>query len=329
MSRFRWSRYVPVAERREKTLCKMKKLKKQGMDIQPIEIENRKIANTFWGKAWCQHIESFSDYENRLPRGRTYVRNGSVCHLAIEKGKISAIVSGGSLYNINISIKPLPKNQWEAIKANCSGQIGSLLELLSGKLSDSVMKTVCHQQQGLFPKPNEISLSCDCPDWAIMCKHVAAVLYGVGARLDHAPDKLFLLRGVNHEELVDVSAAINDATRKGRAKRQRIDESALSDIFGIEVEVKNKSIIADVQEPSQLKKQNSLTEQQQQSSKSSFPAYLTGNILQKKRKSLGLTQVALASILGVSAARVSQWECKKQKRFYPKIITREKLQAIW
>ena len=319
MSYFRWPRYVPVAERRAKALRKIEKLKKQGQKIQPIHIENRKITTTFWGKAWCDHIESFSDYSNRLPRGRTYVRNGSVCHLAIEKGKISAIVSGGSLYNIGITIQPLPKNQWKAIKTKCSGQIGSLLELLSGKLSESVMHAVCHQQRGLFPTPNEINLSCSCPDWAVMCKHVAAVLYGVGARLDHAPEQLFLLRGVNHEELIDVSAAIMDATQK--AKRPRIDDAALSEIFGIEIETKNKHQT----KPSPSQKQ----ENPIPSTPLSFPIYLTGDAIKTKRKSLGLSQAALAQRIGVSRTRISQWEKKGQKKFYPRTITKKKLQEIW
>jgi uncharacterized Zn finger protein len=231
-----WGPYISVAERKAKALRKLEKLKKQGLRVLPVVIEKRMIAKTFWGKAWCEHMESFSDYENRLPRGRTYVRNGSVCHLAIEKGKVSAMVAGSHVYQIEITIKPLAKEKWQAIKKKCTGQIGSVLELLSGKLSDSVMNVVCNQQQGLFPNPKEINLGCSCPDWATMCKHVAAVLYGVAARLDHSPEQLFLLRGVNHEELIDVSTAISAATKKGKTKRKRIADSALADVFGIEIE---------------------------------------------------------------------------------------------
>jgi len=254
MSYFGWKPYVPVAKRRANALRKMEKLKKKGTSIQPIEIKARKVATTFWGKAWCDHIESFSDYDNRLPRGRTYVRNGSVCHLAIEPGRISAIVSGSSLYNIEITIQPLSPEQWVGIKKKCSGQIGSLIELLSGKLSDSVMSTVCHRQEGLFPTSKEINLSCSCPDWATMCKHVAAVLYGVAARLDHEPHQLFLLRGVNHEELVDVSAAISDVTQKGKAKRKRIDDSSLAEVFGIDMENKSET---EVKKPKSIQKKSS------------------------------------------------------------------------
>jgi len=230
-----WAPYVPVAERRRRAMRKMEALRKKGADIQPIQIEGRKIAKTFWGEAWCNHLESFSDYENRLPRGRTYVRNGSVCHLAISKGKIEAKVSGSKLYSLRIQIKTLPGKKWNAVKRQCSGQIGSLIELLRGSLSDSTMEVVTDRQNGLFPLPNEISLNCNCPDWAVMCKHVAAVLYGVGARLDTNPELLFKLRGVDHEELIDADAeaAVSAATNKGKSKRLNTDD--LSDVFGIDL----------------------------------------------------------------------------------------------
>jgi uncharacterized Zn finger protein len=228
--------YVPVAVRRQRAMKKMESLRKKGVDVQPIEIDGRKIAKTFWGEAWCDHLESFSDYANRLPRGRTYVRNGSVCHLAIDKGRIEAKVSGSQLYTVQIAIKTLAPKKWKEVKRRCTGQIGSLIELLQGNLSDQVMEVVTDRQNGLFPLPGEISLKCSCPDWATMCKHVAAVLYGVGARLDHKPELLFKLRGVDHEELIaaDAEAAVSAATTRGKTKRLAADD--LSDVFGIELE---------------------------------------------------------------------------------------------
>src|SRR5208282_4087671 len=170
-----WKPYVPVAQRRRQAEKKMEALRKKGANIQPVRIEGRKIAKTFWGEAWCDHLESFSDFANRLPRGRTYVRNGSVCHLEISEGKIEAKVSGSELYTIRIQIKTLPAKKWNDVKQRCTGQIGSLLELLQGNLSSQVMEVVSDRQNGLFPLPGEISLDCSCPDWAEMCKHVAAV----------------------------------------------------------------------------------------------------------------------------------------------------------
>ncbi len=231
-----WAPYVPVAERRRRAMRKMDALRKKGVDIQPVEIEGRKITRTFWGQAWCDHLESFSDFENRLPRGRTYVRNGSVCHLEIAKGTIEAKVAGSEIYEICIEVKTLPKKKWNGVKQRCAGQVGSLLELLRGNLSDNVMQVVTHRTDGLFPLPSEISLDCDCPDWATMCKHVAAALYGVGARLDHSPELLFLLRGVDHGELIDTDAeaAVSAATAGGRSKR--LDTADLSSVFGVDIE---------------------------------------------------------------------------------------------
>ncbi len=235
-SGYGWRPYVPVAQRRAQARRKMDSLRKKGVDIQPVEIEGRKIARTFWGEAWCDHLESFSDYENRLPRGRTYVRNGSVCHLEINKGEVLAKVAGSELYNLHIRIKTLPAKKWTAIRKRCAGQVGSLLELLQGKLSNHVMEVVTDRKDGLFPLPQEISLKCDCPDWAVMCKHVAAALYGVGARLDQQPELLFKLRGVDHEELIDADAeaAVSAATSRGKSKR--LADGELSDVFGIDLD---------------------------------------------------------------------------------------------
>ena len=235
MAWYNWKPYVPVAKRRQQAMRQMEALRKKGGDVQPIAIEGRKIAKTFWGEAWCDHLESFSDFENRLPRGRTYVRNGSVCHLAIKKGKVEAKVSGSDLYNIRVRIRTLRANKWGVVKRRCSGQIGSLLELLRGDLSDNIMQVVTDRQKGLFPLSGEISFDCDCPDWADMCKHVAAVLYGVGARLDQDPALLFRLRGVNHDELIDVDAqvAVPSAARRRGAKRIASDD--LGDVFGIDL----------------------------------------------------------------------------------------------
>jgi len=228
-----WSPYVPVARRRANALREMSALREKGRDIQPIQIEGRTIARSFWGKGWCDHLESFSDYENRLPRGRTYVRNGSVCHLRVQPGRIEAIVCGSELYNVSIRIKKLKPVTWESVKRRCSGRIGSMLELLQGRLSDQVMTVVTDRKLGLFPQPREIQLSCDCPDWAVMCKHVAAALYGVGSRLDNRPELLFLLRDVDAQELISTELAVPAAVAVG----DRLDDDQLGDIFDIDLDV--------------------------------------------------------------------------------------------
>lgn len=227
-----WGRYVPVAEKRAKALKKTAELKKKGKDIQPVEDVGRNIADSFWGRGWCEHLESFSDFENRLPRGRTYVRNGSVCHLEVQPGRINAMVAGSELYNVDIEIAPLNKKDWTAIKKKCSGRIGSVLELLQGRLSKEVMAIVVDRENGLFPKPGEMELDCSCPDWAEMCKHVAAVLYGVGNRLDTRPELLFVLRGVDVQELISAKIALQETA----ATDAVIAEDMIGGIFGVDID---------------------------------------------------------------------------------------------
>ena len=227
-----WRAYVPVAVRRARALREMNRLRKKGKDVRPVEIEGRMIARSVWGKRWCTHLESYSDYANRLPRGRAYVRNGSVCHLEVHPGRIEAIVSGSELYSVSVRIKTLKAAVWKSIKTRCSGQIGSMLELLQGKLSRQVMSIVTDRERGLFPKPREIDFSCSCPDWATMCKHVAAVLYGVGSRLDQRPESLFLLRGVDSEELIAAEIALPGSA----AGDDTLADDALAGIFGIDID---------------------------------------------------------------------------------------------
>ncbi len=302
MSHWGWGRYVPVAERRAKARKKMEKLRKQGHDIRPVEISGRTIARSFWGKGWCDHLESFSDYANRLPRGRTYVRNGSVCHLDIEPGKIRAMVSGSRLYNVEIAIKTLDPAAWKRIKATCSGEIGSMLELLRGELSDRVMEIVSHRETGLFPLPSEITLQCDCPDWAVMCKHVSAVLYGIGNRLDTEPELLFLLRGQDPAELIasEVSIPAGEAT-----DAETISDDDLSSIFGIELDQEPES-----PDPSKKRKtpQKSTAAGKQSKKKKAAVFTPSGKNIARVRQKSGLSATSFAEQIGVSAASVYRWE---------------------
>jgi uncharacterized Zn finger protein len=225
--------YVSVAQRRAQAAKEVAKRMKKGEKISPLIIEGRAIVSTFWGKAWCTNLESYSDFENRLPRGRTYVRNGSVVDLKIENGRIKALVSGSELYTVQIDIAALPKTAWQVLKKLCAGKIGSLVELLQGKLSNAVMEAVTDRADGLFPKPREIVMRCSCPDYAGMCKHVAAVMYGIGNRLEQAPELLFGLRGVDHRELIE--QAIPTAPPRAKSGARTIDSAELSVIFDIEI----------------------------------------------------------------------------------------------
>jgi uncharacterized Zn finger protein len=227
--------YVSVAERKALAAKEIAKLTRKGKKVSPVVLEGKTIAGTFWGKAWCSNLERYSDYASRLPRGRSYVRSGAVIDLQIERGKTRALVRGSSLYTVDITIDPVRPVQWKALVEECTGQIGSVIELLRGKLSTGVMEIITRPATGLFPAPKQIDFECSCPDSATMCKHVAAVLYGVGARLDREPEMLFGLRGADPAELLTTAAAGVTAGKQPVAKEKALDAD-LASVFGIDIE---------------------------------------------------------------------------------------------
>ncbi|MCR4666732.1 MAG: helix-turn-helix domain-containing protein [Desulfovibrio sp.] len=225
-----FGRYVSLGEKTVKAQKALVKMRKAGLDANPIEEFRGKIASTFWGKRWCENLESYADYENRIGRGRSYLHNGLVCHLEIEQGIVRAKVYGTSLYDISITIKTLSKERWQEVCERCAGQIGSLMELLQGKFSKEVMKIVCDKEHGIFPAPDEIKFTCSCPDRASMCKHVAAVLYGIGRRLDTQADLLFTLRGVDPSELLTQN--LEAVTESGRDDALEVEN--VGELFDID-----------------------------------------------------------------------------------------------
>lgn len=228
--------YVSAGEKRRRAEKAAKALEKKGRRLNPIRLDGQTIARSFWGKAWCANLESYSDFANRLPRGRAYVRNGSVVDFQIAPGVINALVSGSDLYRITIKIQPVRKAEWKTLKTDCAGQVGSLIDLLQGKLSAQVMEIITRRETGLFPRPAEIGLSCSCPDWAGMCKHVAATLYAVGARLDESPELLFVLRGADHLELVTEATESVTLGVSSPGDSAILAGENLEEVFGIEIE---------------------------------------------------------------------------------------------
>jgi uncharacterized Zn finger protein len=297
-----WGPYVPVHERRAKAKKKMDALKKKGQVIEPISIEGRTITREFWGQKWCDHIESFADYDSRLPRGRTYVRNGSVCHLGVAEGEVTAIVSGSSLYNVKVQIKTLAKDKWDAIKKKCSGMIGSMLELLQGKISKNVMEVVVDSGQGLFPLEKEISYSCSCPDWADMCKHVAAVLYGIGSRLDGRPELLFRLRGVDPQEMV--SMPMNFAQDN---KSDILQTDNLADLFGIDIDMESHIPSKEEAKPA-IKKVKTKSAKSKKQKPQFDPDAITAEMVKTLRNRAELTVAQFADRLGATPASIYRWE---------------------
>ncbi len=232
---YAWRTYVSVAERRRKAEREMQKLAKKGHPVSPVVIEGRTIARSFWGKSWCENLERYSDFSNRLPRGRTYVRNGSVVDLQIAPGEVKALVSGSEIYKVAVKVAQVAKARWTSICKDCAGAIDSLVELLQGRFSKGVMERICQPKAGLFPAPAEIEFSCSCPDWASMCKHVAAVLYGIGSRLDDRPDLLFRLRKVDEKDLIARAGRGLPLARTQPGAARVLRTEGLSELFGLEM----------------------------------------------------------------------------------------------
>lgn len=235
--RSEWAPYVSVGQKLAMARrTAIQTAKKQKREPSPVELDGRKIAKSFWGQAWCKNLEAYQDFSNRLPRGATYVRNGSVVDLVISPTRIDAIVAGSEPYTVQIEISKLATSRWKAIRSDCSTSIDSLLDLLAGKFSDGVMKRLTDQKTGLFPAPSEIKMHCSCPDYSSCCKHLAAVMYGIGARLDRQPELLFLLRGVDHQELVTQAMAAGTLEKELSLTDGGLGSTDLGALFGIELD---------------------------------------------------------------------------------------------
>jgi uncharacterized Zn finger protein len=228
-----------VAEKKALGIRAAEKLAaKEGREPCPVRSEGRELAKTFWGKKWCENLDRYSSIANRLPRGQAYLRNGSVADLVIESGRVRAIVGGSEAYTVSIQIGTLSRGAWKSIQKDCATGIETLFELLQGRFSTQVMTRLTQARGGLFPEPGEISMSCSCPDAAGVCKHIAAVFYGVAVRLDQQPELLFRLRNVDHMELIGragTAAALDEAL--GTSSKEEFADGDLSSIFGIELEL--------------------------------------------------------------------------------------------
>ena len=215
----------------------VKKEKKRGNVLEPVTVKGRDIVKNWWGKAWCSNLEQYADYESRIDRGKRYVRNGSVIDLKIHKGKISARVQGTrkTPYKIEIRISPLSEEKCQNIIQKCGRKIENMEELLNGNFPLE-MQELFQGKDGLFPTPKEIGFTCSCPDWALMCKHVAAALYGVGVRLDENPLLFFELRGIDVGRFIDVTIANRVETmlaNEGKQSSRIIVDEDITDLFGV------------------------------------------------------------------------------------------------
>jgi len=294
MRNWGYPRYVSVGEKKAKAAKKIIQLRKKNPDIRPVIIEGSAIATTWWGKSWNVNLERYADYENRIGRGRSYVRHGTVLDLRIKPGQVTSLVQGTASkpYSVTVTIKELPANIWRKITVACEGKLDSLQELLMGKFPRALNEIFTAQGKGLFPSPEEISFSCSCPDRAYMCKHVAATLYGIGARLDEHPGLFFKLRKVEMNDLI--SRAVEDKTQKllkkaGRKSSRVMDDSSLSDVFGIDLEgnapVKTKARKA----RSTVRKEKTATEKPAKVTQNdTSPIEVVADIIKKSKKGVGI-----------------------------------------
>ena len=233
--------YVSVGEKKAKAAKALEKIRKKKGDVAPIIIEGRKIAKSWWGKAWCDNLENYADYDNRIGRGRSYVRHGCVLDLKICAGEVTALVQGSSRkpYQITVKISKMNQTVWHSIQEACSGKIETLSALIEGKFPEEMAELFTLKGKGLFPSPREIQFGCSCPDWASMCKHVAAVLYGIGARLDNDPSLFFTLRQADINELVSRAVMMKSEALLSKAKKKTgrvIEDSDISKVFGIDLD---------------------------------------------------------------------------------------------
>jgi uncharacterized Zn finger protein len=235
MNWFQFKPYVPVAERRAAAQKKIAALSKTA-SLSPVAISGNKIAKTWWGAAWCANLERYADYANRIERGRSYVRNGQVIDLSISDGKVAAMVMGSELYHVQIEINKLSAATWRKVVDLVGRRIDGMAELAEGKFPQELGEIFMRQGEGLFPSPREIHLHCDCPDYADMCKHVAAVLYGIGARLDVSPLLFFKLRSIPFEDLLkkSVDEKMKNLLKNAHRKTNRVLQGEdISKIFGL------------------------------------------------------------------------------------------------
>ncbi len=240
-----YKEYESVGDRISKAKKKLKKLQKKDPSINPITIEGKHIANTWWGKAWINNLKYYADYDNRLSRGRSYVKNGLVIHLAIKKSEIEAMVIGTSStpYKIKININKLNENKWKKITELSHKQLHSLSELIDGIFPQELSDIFSNKSEGIFPSTKEMRFDCSCPDWANMCKHVSASLFATGKRLDEDPALIFKLRGVDINDLINKAvekevASISKKSNSTPENKLTLSEKKLGLLFNIKLSSK-------------------------------------------------------------------------------------------
>ncbi|TDD18652.1 hypothetical protein E1218_25585, partial [Kribbella turkmenica] len=165
----------------------------------------RPFGATWWGRAWLEALEQRARLDpNRLSRGRSYARRGSVLDLTVSPGEVEAFVQGSRVtpYQVTVRIRAFTTAEWDAVLDVVSAQIGRVAALLDGELPPEVVDDVHAAGLDLLPGAGEVLTNCSCPDFAVPCKHSAAVCYLIADALDDDPFALLLLRGRPRDDLL-------------------------------------------------------------------------------------------------------------------------------
>lgn len=156
-----------------------------------------RFGKTWWGNEWLRSLSSI-DYQNRIPRGAAYARQGAVLETNISNGRITARVRGTSTYKVEIIVPLFSESETDALIDGILAHPVVVSELLNRKLSPTVMKIAAEKKLSVFPSTwHDLEMRCSCPDWAVPCKHIAAVIYKVGQEIDNNPFLVFELHGVD------------------------------------------------------------------------------------------------------------------------------------
>ncbi|MBO4336878.1 MAG: hypothetical protein J5842_02240 [Lachnospiraceae bacterium] len=224
---------------KQKAMASVRRAGKKGKDYEPVICRNKRgaLCNSWWGQAWCDNLERYADYASRLDRGRSYVRSGTIIDLKIDGGKVTAKVQGRrrTPYKVEVRVGRLSEENCQKIIDRCIRRIESLETLAKGEFPEE-LKELFTEDGALFPTPKEISFSCSCPDWAMMCKHVAAVMYGIGLRFDENPFYFFKLRGIDPDRFIDV--AVENRVERMLANADVVSDRIIEDadfteLFGV------------------------------------------------------------------------------------------------
>jgi uncharacterized Zn finger protein len=185
----------------------------------------RQFGATWWGEAWVDALENRADLDpNRLPRGRTYARQDRVARIAIEPGRITALVRGSRAlpYKVTVAVPVLTDEAWERVVAAIAGRAAHAAALLDGELEPGVLADAHEAGVDLLPGAGDVAPRCSCPDWADPCKHAAAVCYLVADDLDHDPFLLFALRGRTRDALL---SQVRERRRTDAAQARGADDA--------------------------------------------------------------------------------------------------------